>query len=236
MGPAWEEEKQYFRSVEERFCALRGASMLISPKDWALIDSWWKEEVPLSLILEALEEVFASKVRRGELPESIGSLAYARNEVQRRFRLHRDLVALRRGAGETDRLRQEIRLHLGRLSRHLTRVVGAIRDQGQESLAQALAVGAAEIRQLRRSAGKPDWNPGCTEESLRKIELEVLDLARQALGESERKDLEDRVGELLSRHGRTMKEDARRSAVVAFEEDLLRRRWQIPRISLLPQD
>ena len=115
-----EEEKSYFRAVEERFCALRGAALLISPRDWALIASWWEESVPLALILDSLEEVFAARARRGDAAEDIGSLAYVRSEVQRRFRLHREMVALRRGEEEeSTRLRREIRLHLGRVARGL---------------------------------------------------------------------------------------------------------------------
>jgi hypothetical protein len=43
-GPAVSpEEAEYFRLIEERFCALRGAAMLLSPRDWNLIAGWWAE-------------------------------------------------------------------------------------------------------------------------------------------------------------------------------------------------
>lgn len=233
--PLSEEEKSYFQTVEVRFCALRGASMLLSPRDWALITSWWNERVPLSLVLESLEEVFATRVRRGDPAESIGSLAYARSEVQRRFRLHRELVGFRRGEEESTRLQREIRLHLGRMARRLAQVGDAARGRGQEEMARALIVGAAAIRELRRSAGKAGWNPSSAEERLEQIEAEILDSARAALGEGERKSLQARAREALSRRGLVMSEKAHQGTLRAVEDELLRRAWEIPRISFLAE-
>jgi hypothetical protein len=231
-----EEEKSYFRAVEERFCALRGAALLISPRDWALIASWWEESVPLALILDSLEEVFAARARRGDAAEDIGSLAYVRSEVQRRFRLHREMVALRRGEEEESaRLRREIRLHLGRVARGLGFASELAREQGHEALARALLVGSAEIKAVRRLAGEIGWNPTSAEARLEQIESEIMDSARGALSPEEREALQSRARDLVSSRGFRMTQEAQQITLNSIEQDLLRRQWRIPSIALLAE-
>jgi len=231
-----EEEKSYFRAVEERFCALRGAALLISPRDWALIASWWEERVPLALILDSLEEVFAARARRGDAAEDIGSLAYVRSEVQRRFRLHREMVAVRRGEEEESaRLRREIRLHLGRVARGLGFASELAREQGHEDLARALLVGSAEIKAVRRLAGQIGWNPASAEARLEQIESEIMDSARGALRSEEREALQSRARDLVSSRGLRMTHEAQQITLNSIEQDLLRRQWRIPSIALLAE-
>ena len=231
-----EEEKGYFRAVEERFCALRGAALLISPRDWALIASWWEERVPLALILDSLEEVFAARARRGDAAEDIASLAYVRSEVQRRFRLHREMVALRRGEEEESaRLRREIRLHLGRVARGLGFASELAREQGHEALARALLVGSAEIKAARRLAGEIGWSPTSAEARLEQIESEIMDSARGALSPEEREALQSRARDLVSSRGLRMTQEAFQITLNSIEQDLLRRQWRIPSIALLAE-
>jgi hypothetical protein len=231
-----EEEKSYFRAVEERFCALRGAALLISPRDWALIASWWEERVPLALILDSLEEVFAARARRGDAAEDIASLAYVRSEVQRRFRLHREMVALRRGEEEESaRLRREIRLHLGRVARGLGFASELAREQGHEALARALLVGSAEIKAARRLAGEIGWSPTSAEARLEQIESEIMDAARGALSPEEREALQSRARDLVSSRGLRMTQEAFQITLNSIEQDLLRRQWRIPSIALLAE-
>ena len=231
-----EEEKSFFRTVEERFCRLRGAALLLSPRDWSMIATWWNERVPLPLILESLEEVFAARARRGDARE-ISSLAYVRHEVARRFRLHRELVAVRRGEEEESaRLRQEIRLHLGRVARRLTLAAELARERHEEDLARALLIGSAEIKALKRSAGKGEWNPASAEERLEQIESEIMDSARGALSTQEREALQAGAREMLSARGLRMTQDAHRITLNSIEENHLRQKWQIPAIALLAGD
>ncbi len=231
-----DEERSYFRTVEERFCALRGAALLLSPRDWSLMASWWNERVPLPLILESLEEVFAARARRGDAAREISSLAYVRHEVQRRFRLHRELVAVRRGEEEESAtLRREIRSHLGRVASRLALAAELAREHGEEGLARALLVGSAEVKALKRTAGKIDWNPASAEERLEQIESEIMDSARGALSAQEREALQSSAREMLSARGLRMTQEAHRITLNSIEENHLRQRWRIPAIALLAE-
>lgn len=231
-GTPSQEEKAYFRSVEERFCALRGAAMLLSPRDWALMASWWSERVPLPIVLESLDDVFAARARRGEAAAEIATLAYVRNEVQRRFRLHRELSALRRGEGEqSEVLRREIRLHLGRISKSLTTAGERARQEAQEPLAQALIIAASDTKALRRALAGKDWNPSTLYESLAKIESDIMDSLRASLSDAEREALRRKAREMLGDRAHHMTPEARKVTLASIEEDLQRRSRGIPGIA-----
>ena len=231
-GEPSEEEKGYFRAVEERFCALRGAAMLLSPRDWALIASWWSARVPLGIVLESLDEVFAARLRRGEAAAEVSSLAYFRNDVQRRFRLHRELSALRRGEWEqSESLRRGVRLQLGRIARGLTTAGERARVEGQESLAQALLIAASDVKALRRATGRKDWSPATLHAQLERIESEILDFLRAGLGAEERQALAVDARDRLADRWRAMTPEARKLTLASIEDDLLRRSRGIPGIA-----
>jgi hypothetical protein len=53
--------------------------------DWALIESWQKREIPLRIVLRAVNDVFDSIARRGESRVSVRSLKYCEDAVERLF-------------------------------------------------------------------------------------------------------------------------------------------------------
>jgi hypothetical protein len=109
-------------------------------------------------------------------------------------------------------------------------------ESGEEGLARALFIGSAEIKALKRSAGKIEWNPASAEERLEQIESEIMDSARGALSIKEREDLQAHADEVLSERGLRMTQDAHRVTLNSIEENHLRQRWRIPAIALLSQD
>jgi len=231
------EERGYFRAIEERFCALRGSHLLLSPRDWALIGSWWSAGVPLPIVLEALEDVFAARRAAGTAPRPVNSLGYVRSEVEHRARLRRELAAVRRGEAEdSERLRREIRRHLGRLARRLTAAAASVSDQGGAELARELFVAAAETRRLRRAAGKESDEEGAMprlEDALAGLDVAVVEAARESLPPQAREAIASEARERARRFGKGMTEQARRETLQALEDDLTRRHWGLGRIALL---
>ena len=43
----------YFTEIEEYFWKKRGAHLLVSPLDWAIMETWQKAGVPLEAVLKA---------------------------------------------------------------------------------------------------------------------------------------------------------------------------------------
>ncbi len=74
----------YFTEIEDTFIRRRGKHLLLSPLDWALIESWKQKGVPLHIALRGIEQSFDSyeaKPRR----RSVKSLLYCEEEVEAQF-------------------------------------------------------------------------------------------------------------------------------------------------------
>jgi hypothetical protein len=72
----------YFTEIEEYFWKKRGAHLLVSPVDWALMEAWQKAGIPLEAVLKGIDRAFESyaKSRRGS-GKTLKSLAYCSDAV-----------------------------------------------------------------------------------------------------------------------------------------------------------
>jgi hypothetical protein len=72
----------YFTEIEEYFWKKRGAHLLVSPLDWAIMETWQKAEVPLEAVLKGIDRAFESysRSRRGT-GKPLKSLAYCTDAV-----------------------------------------------------------------------------------------------------------------------------------------------------------
>jgi len=50
----------YFTEIEEYFWRKRGAHLLVSPLDWAIVETWQKAGVPLEAVLKGIDRAFES--------------------------------------------------------------------------------------------------------------------------------------------------------------------------------
>lgn len=71
----------YFTEIEEYFWKKRGANLLVSPLDWAIMEAWQQAGVPLDAALKGIDRAFEShsRSRRGGKP--MKSLAYCTDAV-----------------------------------------------------------------------------------------------------------------------------------------------------------
>lgn len=76
----------YFTDIEQAFIKRRGKHLLVGPLDWALMESWQKREIPLRIVLRAIDEVFESVEKRGENVVTVRSLKYCSDAVERLFK------------------------------------------------------------------------------------------------------------------------------------------------------
>lgn len=72
----------YFTEIEEHFWKKRGAHLLVSPLDWAIMETWQKAGVPLECALKGIDQAFESykRSRRGA-GKPLKSLAYCTDAV-----------------------------------------------------------------------------------------------------------------------------------------------------------
>jgi hypothetical protein len=72
----------YFTEVEEHFQRVRGTSLfLLSPLDWALIESWKNGGVPLAAVLRGIDAAFEKWRGRKSKTQMVNSLAFCAQAV-----------------------------------------------------------------------------------------------------------------------------------------------------------
>jgi hypothetical protein len=73
----------YFTEIEEYFWQKRGAHLLVSPLDWAIVETWQKAGIPLTAVLKGIDRAFESyaRSRRAAGGRQLKSLTYCVDAV-----------------------------------------------------------------------------------------------------------------------------------------------------------
>ena len=71
----------YFTEIEEYFWKKRGANLLVSPLDWAIMETWQQAGVPLEAALKGIDRAFESHGRSRRAGRPMKSLAYCTDAV-----------------------------------------------------------------------------------------------------------------------------------------------------------
>ncbi len=72
----------YFTEVEEHFQKARGTGLfMLSPLDWALIETWKTNGIPLEAVLRGIEKAFEKWRSSKRRTQSVNSLAYCTQAV-----------------------------------------------------------------------------------------------------------------------------------------------------------
>jgi hypothetical protein len=120
----------YFTEIEEYFWRKRGAHLLVSPLDWAIVETWQKAGVPLDAVLRGIDSAFESYQRSRRAGRPLKSLAYCVDAVLDAAAQQAEAaagagpsVARPGGASAQDQFsRDELRAFLTRNSEKLDRV------------------------------------------------------------------------------------------------------------------
>ena len=73
----------YFTEIEEYFWQKRGAHLLVSPLDWAIVETWQKAGIPVTAVLRGIDKAFESwnRSKRAAGGRQLKSLAYCVDAV-----------------------------------------------------------------------------------------------------------------------------------------------------------
>jgi hypothetical protein len=247
----------YFTEIEDAFVRRRGKHLLLSPMDWALIESWKSMGVPLHVALRGVEKSFDSyeaKPRR----RTVKSLLYCQEEVEAQFAEWRDRQTGAHAAGdaamngsgaksgkgkgareetEGDGLpfpREAIALHLASSRAETVSARDARLAKGREDeLTEALARASSRLEGLERdfaAAARPDAE--LLEGALCDLEA-MLDRAVYSSVEPERiearrREAEEQLKPYRARMERGVYEQTRDNLLAKY----LREDCDVPRLSL----
>ncbi len=173
-------EIAFYRAVEDHFAALRGTPFLFSPKDFALLRSWWLEGVPLAAVLAGIGEAWERRRERVEDP--ISSLSYCRHAVRRHARR---LSAAHVGAAEAAPA-----VDVGAALAAMAAQVDAVAERWRHVPQVAAIVG--DLGRALLSLPR-DGAPAALDETLSGLEFGTLTAAEAALPPEARSRLADEV-------------------------------------------
>ena len=74
----------YFSEIEDTFIRRRGKHLMLSPMDWALIESWKERGVPLHVALRGIEHAFDSYDAKKH-KRTVKTLLYCQEEVEAQY-------------------------------------------------------------------------------------------------------------------------------------------------------
>jgi len=173
----------YFTEIEEYFWKKRGAHLLVSPLDWAIMETWQKAGIPLEAALAGIDRAFESyqRSRRGGLGKPLKSLAYCTDAV-----LDAAAEQLESAAGSTPKTartapkeifsREELKAYF---AENLARIAAAIEKQA--AVLPDLSTRLAEIAKSLESNATLLDSPGALDLEDLERRLTILDDKQQAV-------------------------------------------------------
>jgi predicted ribosome quality control (RQC) complex YloA/Tae2 family protein len=136
----------YFTEIEDTFVRRRGKHLLLSPIDWAMIDTWQERGIPLHIALRGIEAVF-DNFDKNPGPRSIKSLMFCREEVEAQYQEWLTSQAGRSSdepaAAAPEGLSQE------NIERHIDTLIEELGEINVAELAEDLERAASRLSQLR---------------------------------------------------------------------------------------
>jgi hypothetical protein len=203
----------YFTEIEEYFWRKRGAHLLVSPLDWAILETWQKAGVPIEAVLKGIDRAFESwgRSRRAAGGRQLKSLAYCVDAV-----LDAAAEAAEAAAGSGPEVRtsrtaaepfsrDELRKYLERNAKRLRGAAGKLRD--------GAAAGGGAVPGAAREGLAARF-----EDVARKLEeaLPLLD----APGALDLEDLERRMTVMEEKLSAALAADADEEALLAIRREM----------------
>ena len=227
----------YFTEIEEHFWRKRGAHLLVSPLDWAVMETWQKAGVPLEAALKGIDRAFESyqRSRRGA-GKPLKSLAYCTDAVLEASEEISEAaagVSSRGKAAQTEAFpREELRLHFRRnaalFQNAADRCVGS--QPSLSSFLRELACSLGNVETLLEAPGRLDLED--IERRLtvldEKAQAALLALADEGLLLKIRREVDSQ----LAAHRRKMKAEQIALVEKQYQQKRLLDEYRLPRLSL----
>jgi len=231
----------YFTEIEECYQRCRGTRALLSPIDWALIESWKEAGVPLEAVLLGIERSFEKFKKRPARLQKVNSLAYCSQLV---LSAAQDMGKAASGneAGAERGGKQEIAAPFaaGEILDYLHHNVAALgqasrqaRDGGQAVLAEDIAAAASALQEVIKreiDSAAPDLEE--LERRMTALEEKLTASLTRASSVELLTDIRREVEKGLMPYRRKMTSPQVESLERQFMKKRLFEHYRIPRLSL----
>jgi hypothetical protein len=172
----------YFTQIEEHFQRTRGTSLfLLSPLDWALLESWKSSGVPLDAVLRGIDIAFEKWRAKKSRTQMVNSIAYCTQAVMTEAQRMADA-----GSAPAKAVEQTKPFPEEELRGYLRVTADAIRATGVKEFLSA----ADSLEQILDTASELTADLESLEQKLTVLEQRLIAAARTR--QSEEQDLEIR--------------------------------------------
>jgi len=228
----------YFTEIEERWQQCRGTVTLLSPLDWALIESFQDSGIPLEVVLRGMEAAFAKQAKRQSKVQKVNSLSYCAQAILSEFERFQESAvgkhepansASSQAQGERENLVQMMERTAGQLvqvSERIGREGLSLADGFFESIAETLQ----SLKEEVIASTHLDFEQ--LEMRLSMLEDKILATLFATLSDEVLLDLRTEVNQELNRHRRGLKAEHLAMLEKKMMSKKLLERFGVPRLSL----
>jgi hypothetical protein len=212
----------YFTEIEEHFQRVRGTGFfLLSPLDWALVESWKTMGVPLEAVIRGIDSAFEKWRARKQKRRMVNSLAYCAQAVAE---------AAQRSPSRTDSSASSAAppFETGELRNHLLNASNAIKAQEELPFQEV----AASLDQLAERIDEYVARLEDLERHLTALEEKLVAALRTRQSEQELYSMREALDRELRPYRGKMNAEQLAMLERRYLDTALLERSQLPRLSL----
>ena len=210
----------YFTEIEEHFQRARGTGLfLLSPLDWALIESWKTAGIPLEAVLKGIDDAFEKWRSRKNRRRNVNSVAYCAQAV---------MEAAQRAPGVSKRGQSEAPFSLEDLRGHLTKAAQALRANTNAALHEV----AATLDVLAAGAEQHIQQLEDLERRLTSLEDKIVAVLRAGQSEEDLYSVREALDRELSPYRGKMTAEQLSMLERRYLDTAILERAKVPRLSL----
>jgi hypothetical protein len=225
----------YFTEIEDAFVRRRGKHLFLSPLDWALMETWKQQGIPLHIVLRGVERSFDSFEARPR-KRSVKSLLYCQEEVEAQYA---EWVEARVGASELNDGAETDKTPFSAtaISEHLQRCHGELvrlsRSRREDDLSEALTRAASLLEEIRDDLAESGvLDTRRLEDSLTGLERMLNEAMLAVVTATELDALESGVKDQLKPYRSQMEAAVYKQTFDNLLLKRLREQFAVPRLSL----
>ena len=241
----------YFTEVEEEFVRRRGKPLLVSPLDWALIESWKNAGIPLHIVLRAINKSFDAYDARPRKYRKVNSIFYCQQEVEASFAEYRLAQVGGGTAGDADHSakaqaatsahkpavepfpRPVLLAFLSRSDDELRAAASAAKEGGRAEIENAINRARARLQEITGEVESLQTvNAEAIEHDLDAIDRLLLGGARRDIGDDGVARLREEAETQLKAYRKKMDKAIYEQTLENFVARRLRESNGLPRLSL----
>jgi len=226
----------YFTEIEDAFVRRRGKHLFLSSLDWALMETWKQQGIPLHIVLRGVERSFDSYEARPR-KRSVKSLLYCQEEVEAQYA---EWIEARVGASEqTDSAAESDKTPFSAtaINEHLQRCHTALgllaQSRKEDDLSEALTRAASLLEEIQSDLSQSGvLDTRRLEDSLTGLERMLNEAMLAVVSATELDSLKSGVKDQLKPYRSQMEAAVYKQTFDNLLLKRLREQFALPRLSL----